>query len=157
MKKKYNQNSNIFKDVAQKLKTMFPQENIKIGMHTEASNLYKIGYMKNEDMHAVSACVEVGKENINLRIFRPGADGPTFKIDMINDVDKVVSYDVPKSEFDHYIHTDIPENIMGRNNMSIKFVVDKTGNLAPKVDDKGMLEAFINFEDPYEKSRRKGK
>ena len=106
-------------------------------------------------MHAVSACVEIEKDNVNLRIFRPGSDGPTYKIDMIEGVDKSISRIIPKSEFDHYIYTDIPENIMGRNNMSIKFIVDKNGKFVPKLDDKGMLEAFINFPDPYEKLRKK--
>ena len=148
MKKKHNKNPNIFVNAAQKLKSIFPQDNIRIAMHTEASNLYKVGYVQNENMHAVSACVELDKDNVNLRIFRAGADGPTYKIDMIGGVDKSVSRIIPKSEFAHYIYTDIPENIMGRNNISIKFTVDRNGNFVPKLDEKGMAEAFINFEDP---------
>jgi len=151
-RKKYNKNPNVFADVAQKLKSMFPQDNIKIGMHTEASNLYNVGYIHNKNMYAVSACVELEKDGANLKIFRPGANGPTYKIDMIGDVDKNISHKIPKSEFDHYIYTDIPENIMGSRNISIKFTVDKNGNFTPKLDDKGMLEAFVNFEDPHKKS-----
>ena len=152
--KKHNKNPTVFTGIAKKLKSMFPQDNIKIGMHTEASNLYNVGYVQNKNMYAVSACVELENDNVNLRIFRPGADGVKYKIDMIEGVNKSVSYVVPKSEFDHYIYTDIPENIMGRNNISIKFIVDKDGYFVPKIDDKGMLEAFINFPDPYEKLRK---
>lgn len=149
--KKYNKSAEAFSGVANKLKAMFPQKNIKVGMHTEASNLYDVGYIRRKDMHAVSACVELENDNVNLRIFRPGFGGPTYKIDMISGVNKSVSHVVSKAEFDHYIYTNIPENIMGRNNLSIRFIVDKDGNFVPKMDEKGMLEAFINFESSYKK------
>ena len=93
---KYNQNHNVFTDVAKKLKSMFPQDNIKIGMHTEASNLYNIGYVQNKNMYAVSACVEIEKDNVNLRIFRPESNGPTYKVDMFSGVNKIVRHKIPK-------------------------------------------------------------
>ena len=150
-KARYNKNPKIFADLNGKIKAMFPQGNMKLGMHTEASNLYSIGYIKNKNMYAVSASVELEGDDVNLRIFRPGADeGPTYKIDMITSVNKTISRISPKSDFDHYIYTDIPENIMGRNNISVKFILDNDGNLVPKRDENGMLEAFINFPDPFQ-------
>lgn len=157
MTRKYNPKSSIFGDIAGKLKSLFPQQNLKLGIHTSGSSLYKIGYIKDENMSPISASVELVGGSVNLRMYRVGSGGPTYKIDTISGVDKGLSYIVPKSEFDHYIYTNIPENIMGRNNISIKFDVDKNGNFVPKVDENGMLEAFINFPDPTEEILKRAK
>ena len=145
---RYNKHSQVFKDIKLKLQSLFPQGNMKIGMHTDALNLYDIGYIQDKNMQAVSACVGVEEDRVSLRIFRPSPEGPTYKVDMITCVDQSVKTIISKSKFDHYIYTDIPENIMGRNHISIEFVLDENKNFVPKLDDKGMMKAFINFEDP---------
>jgi len=145
--KKFNKHRKLFAGFDKKLRKMFPQKNIRLALHTPADNLFKIGYVKNPKMHAVSASVEFRDEDISLGLFRPGENGPTYKVDMIGGLNKELKYKIDESKFDHYIYTDIPEDIMRRNNISIEYEIDQKGNFVPKKDSKGTIRAFINFED----------
>lgn len=157
MKKKKNKLAyKSIEDSKNNLKKAFPNTNIK--------KAFYISDFKNAEplpisMRSVglSAVFELQDEELNMRIYRSsGKSDPLYDVDEIRAVNKKIINQPAKSEIEnHHINHNIQEDIMERNQLTVEFIEDGKGGFKPNTQVDGTVKAFINFEDPYEKMKRK--
>ena len=149
-KKPNKLNQAVVENLKRQLERAFPYGSMKKAGFIKAPEPLGLSEDSKFKKQFVSAAIEIRNEDANVRVYRkpdPG-DKHDYDVDEIRSANKRVVTQPAKSEIsDHWLKGSIPNDLMGRNNLSVELVPDGVGGLKPNVQPDGTVMAFINFMD----------
>lgn len=151
MERKRNKlNPKVFEEAAQRFKSVFPYEGIKMGFYSDDPQGASVfgGIAKV----AKTVLMSISGNSINIRAYREpkqSVKGVLFKVDEYRNVDQPIIEQLDGSEvLNHHIGHNAYEDMMTQNQMTFESVPDGAGGLKPNIRPDGTVKTYVNFPDP---------